>query len=89
YENLRAVDYPAIAAVTSLHDTRVHYVEPAKWVAKLRAMRTNAAPLLLHVNMEAGHGGKSGRYEHLHEVAREYAFVLAIFQGLPFGGAAP
>jgi len=89
YDNVRTQAYPAMLVTTGLWDSQVQYFEPAKWVAKLRAMRTNAAPLLLHVNMEAGHGGKSGRYEHLHEVAREYAFVLAIFQGLPFGGAAP
>lgn len=89
YDNVRTEAYPAMLVTTGLWDSQVQYFEPAKWVAKLRAMRTNAAPLLLHVNMEAGHGGKSGRYEHLHEVAREYAFVLAIFQGLPFGGAAP
>ncbi len=85
YDNVREQPYPAMLVTTGLWDSQVQYFEPAKWVAKLRAMRTNQAPLLLHVNMEAGHGGKSGRYEHLHEVAREYAFVLAIFQDLPFG----
>ena len=89
YDNVRAQPYPAMLVTTGLWDSQVQYFEPAKWVAKLRALRTNDAPILLHVNMEAGHGGKSGRYEHLHEVAREYAFVLAIFQGLPFGEATP
>lgn len=85
YDNVRAQPYPAMLVTTGLWDSQVQYFEPAKWVAKLRAMRTNDAPLLLHVNMEAGHGGKSGRYEHLHEVAREYAFVLAVLESLPFG----
>lgn len=85
YDNVRAQAYPAMLVTTGLWDSQVQYFEPAKWVAKLRALRTNDAPLLLHVNMEAGHGGKSGRYEHLREVAREYAFVLAVVQGLPFG----
>jgi len=57
----------------------VTYWEPAKWVARLRATRTNDAPLLLKTNMGAGHGGKSGRFESLREVAEEYAFVLAAF----------
>lgn len=89
YDNVRRQAYPAMLVTTGLWDSQVQYFEPAKWVAKLRAMRTNDAPLLLHVNMEAGHGGKSGRYEHLREVAREYAFVLALFEGLPFGETAP
>ncbi len=87
YDNVRAQPYPAMLVTTGLWDSQVQYFEPAKWVAKLRAMRTNDAPLLLHVNMEAGHGGKSGRYEHLREVAREYAFVLAVLTGLPFGAS--
>lgn len=85
YDNVRAQAYPAMLVTTGLWDSQVQYFEPAKWVAKLRAVRTNEAPLLLHVNMEAGHGGKSGRYEHLHEIAREYAFAIAIFDNLPFG----
>lgn len=84
YDNVRPQPYPAMFVTTGLWDSQVQYFEPAKWVAKLRALRTNDAPLLLHVNMEAGHGGKSGRYEHLREIAQEYAFVLAIFQDLPF-----
>jgi oligopeptidase B len=86
YDNVRAQAYPAMLVTTGLWDSQVQYFEPAKWVAKIRAMRTNEAPVLLHVNMEAGHGGKSGRYEHLNEVAREYAFALAIFDKLPLGG---
>jgi oligopeptidase B len=54
----------------------VQYYEPAKWVAKLRRLKTDDRPLLLKVNFDAGHGGKSGRFEHLHEVALEYAFLL-------------
>jgi len=84
YDNVRAQPYPSMLVTTGLWDSQVQYFEPAKWVAKVRAMRTNAAPLLMHVNMEAGHGGKSGRYEHLHEIAREYAFAIAIFDNLPF-----
>ncbi|MFG1796877.1 S9 family peptidase [Nocardia sp. NPDC049149] len=76
YENIEAKDYPAILAITSLNDTRVLYVEPAKWVAKLRATKTGDAQLLLKTEMSAGHGGVSGRYEKWKEVAFEYAWVL-------------
>ncbi|WP_280356563.1 S9 family peptidase [Nocardia otitidiscaviarum] len=76
YENVAAVDYPAILAITSLNDTRVLYVEPAKWVAKLRATKTGDSQLLLKTEMTAGHGGVSGRYEKWKEVAFEFAWVL-------------
>ncbi|MGX1775456.1 S9 family peptidase [Nocardia brasiliensis] len=76
YENVEAKDYPAILAITSINDTRVLYVEPAKWVAKLRATKTGDAQLLLKTEMSAGHGGVSGRYEKWKEVAFEYAWVL-------------
>ncbi|MBF6349635.1 MULTISPECIES: S9 family peptidase [Nocardia] len=76
YENVVAQDYPAILAITSINDTRVLYVEPAKWVAKLRATKTGDAPLLLKTEMSAGHGGVSGRYEKWREIAFEYAWVL-------------
>lgn len=85
YENVRAVDYPAIAAVTSLHDTRVLYVEPAKWVARLRRTVTSdqatplaegGAPVLLRTEMDGGHGGASGRYQGWEDTAWEYAFLL-------------
>lgn len=66
---------------TGLWDSQVQYFEPAKWIAKLRALRTNAEPLLLHVNLEAGHGGKSGRYQRLLEVAREYGFIIGLLAG--------
>ncbi|MGC0362390.1 oligopeptidase B [Rhodococcus sp. 27YEA15] len=76
YENVEAKDYPSILAITSINDTRVLYVEPAKWVAKLRATKTGDAPLLLKTEMSAGHGGVSGRYEKWKEVAFEFAWVL-------------
>jgi oligopeptidase B len=73
YENVTAQNYPRILAITSLNDTRVLYVEPAKWVAKLRATATGDAEILLKTEMEAGHGGRSGRYD----AWRELAFALA------------
>lgn len=76
YENIQAVNYPRIAAVTSLHDTRVFYVEPAKWVAKLREVSTGSAPIVLKTEMEGGHGGASGRYEGWKTRAWDYAFAL-------------
>ncbi|TXL62895.1 S9 family peptidase [Aeromicrobium terrae] len=76
YENVTARDYPAILAVTSLNDTRVLYVEPAKWVARLRATATGDAPLLLKTEMKAGHGGVSGRYEAWRERAWELAWII-------------
>ena len=76
YDNVKAQAYPAMLVETGLWDSQVQYYEPAKWVAKLRATRTGDNPLLFHINMEAGHGGKSGRYEQYRERAREYAFLL-------------
>jgi oligopeptidase B len=76
YDNVRSQDYPALLVTTGLWDSQVQYYEPAKWVAKLRRLKTDDRPLLLKVNFDAGHGGKSGRLEHLHEVAMEYAFLL-------------
>jgi oligopeptidase B len=76
YENVGAHDYPAILAVTSLHDTRVMYVEPAKWVARLRATGTGDAPILLKTEMHAGHGGVSGRYASWKERAWELAWII-------------
>jgi oligopeptidase B len=76
YDNVRAQDYPAMLVTTGLWDSQVQYYEPAKWVAKLRALKTDRNPLLLHVEMEAGHGGKSGRFERHRETALEYAFML-------------
>ncbi len=77
YENVEAKDYPAILAMTSLHDTRVYYVEPAKWVAALRHAKTDGQPVLLKTEMSAGHGGISGRYERWKEVAFQFAWLLA------------
>jgi oligopeptidase B len=71
-------DYPPMLVETSYNDSQVMYWEPAKWVAKLRANKTDTNPLYLRVNMKpAGHGGQSGRYDHLREVAFDYAFVLS------------
>ena len=76
YDNLRKGAYPAILIETSLHDSQVMYWEPAKYVSRLRATKTDSNPLLLKINMEAGHGGASGRYDFLREIAFTYAFVL-------------
>jgi oligopeptidase B len=76
YDNVARQDYPAMFVTTGLWDSQVQYFEPAKWVAKLRRMKTDGRLLLLRVNMEAGHGGKSGRFQHLRELAEEYAFLL-------------
>jgi len=76
YTNLRKAAYPAMLVNTSFNDSQVSYHEPAKWVAKLRTMKTDANPLLLVTNMGAGHGGASGRYDRLKEIARDYAFAL-------------
>ena len=76
YDNVRAQEYPAMLVTTGLWDSQVQYYEPAKWVAKLRALKTDRNPLLLHVDMQAGHGGKSGRYQRYRETAMEYAFIL-------------
>jgi oligopeptidase B len=76
YENVAADSYPAILAMTSLNDTRVYYVEPAKWVAALRHIKTDARPVLLKTQMSAGHGGISGRYERWKETAFQYAWLL-------------
>ena len=79
YDNVTAQDYPPILITAGLNDPRVTYWEPAKWAAKLRSIKTDANPLLLKVNMRAGHGGKSGRFEALRETAEEFAFLLAAF----------
>jgi oligopeptidase B len=76
YDNVRAQDYPAMLVTTGLWDSQVQYYEPAKWVAKLRTLKTDHNRLLLHVEMGAGHGGKSGRFERYRETALEYAFML-------------
>jgi oligopeptidase B len=76
YTNIAAKDYPAILVTTSLNDSQVMYWEPAKYVAKLRATKTDDRPLLLKTNMAGGHGGSSGRYDRLRETAFQYAFLL-------------
>jgi oligopeptidase B len=78
YENVKAQAYPAMLVTAGLNDPRVSYWEPAKWVAKLRALKTNDRPLLLKTNMGSGHFGASGRYEYLKETALEYAFLLDV-----------
>ena len=76
YDNLKPGPYPAMLVKTSLNDSQVMYWEPAKYVARLRTLKTNDTPLLLHINMDAGHGGASGRYDYLKEIALDYAFLL-------------
>ena len=85
YENVEAKEYPAILAMTSLNDTRVFYVEPAKWVAALRHTKTDPHPVLLRTQMAAGHGGISGRYERWKEAAFQYAWLLATADPGRFG----
>jgi len=81
YENVEAKPYPPILALGGLTDPRVTYWEPLKWVAKLRAMTTGGRPILLKTNMGAGHGGAPGRFDHLEEVALQYAFAIACVEG--------
>ncbi|HSX79228.1 MAG TPA: S9 family peptidase [Candidatus Saccharimonadia bacterium] len=76
YDNIARQAYPAMLVKTSLHDSQVMYWEPAKYVAKLRTTKTTTTPLLLVTNMGAGHGGASGRYDYLHEIAYDFAFML-------------
>ncbi|MFD2587184.1 S9 family peptidase [Croceitalea marina] len=76
YDNVEAKEYPNLLVTTGLHDSQVQYWEPAKWVAKLREYKTDNNQLFLDTNMEAGHGGASGRFEALKETAKEYAFIL-------------
>lgn len=78
YENVVAQNYPNLLVTTGLHDSQVQYFEPAKWVAKLRATKTGNEVILLHTNMEFGHGGASGRFDYLKDVALSYAFLFAL-----------
>jgi oligopeptidase B len=78
YDNVKAQDYPNILVTTGLHDSQVQYWEPAKWVAKLRATKTDNNRLLLHTNMEAGHGGASGRFKRYKDLALEYAYIFDV-----------
>ncbi len=76
FDNVQAMAYPAMLVTSGLHDSQVQYWEPAKWVAKLRALRTDTRRLVLHTNLDTGHGGKPGRFARYREIAEEYAFVL-------------
>jgi oligopeptidase B len=76
YDQVAEKAYPNLLVTTGLHDSQVQYWEPAKWVAKLRDMKTDDNLLLLHINMDAGHGGASGRFNALKKYARSYAFLL-------------
>ena len=76
YDNVKKQNYPNIYVSTGLHDSQVQYWEPAKWVAKIRSMKTDNSVLFLDTNMEAGHGGASGRFEAIKELAKEYSFLL-------------
>ena len=78
YENIEAKMYPNMLVTTGLHDSQVQYFEPAKWVAKLRATKTDNNVLLLKTNMEFGHGGASGRFDYLKDVALAYSFLFAL-----------
>ncbi len=83
YDNVRAQDYPAMLVYTGLWDSQVQYFEPAKWVAKLRATKTDHHPLIFGVDKAAAHGGRSGRFQRYHDTAREYAFILTQLPGGP------
>jgi oligopeptidase B len=76
YDQVKAQNYPTLLVTTGLHDSQVQYYEPAKWVAKLRAMKTDRNPLVFKINMQAGHGGRSGRFDRLKETAQEYVFFM-------------
>jgi len=76
YDNVSKINYPNLLVTTGLHDSQVQYWEPAKWVAKLRDYKTDNNKLFLHTNMDTGHGGSSGRFEAIKDLAKEYAFLL-------------
>lgn len=78
YENVEKKNYPNILVTTGLHDSQVQYFEPSKWVAKLRDMKTDQNVLLLHTNMEYGHGGASGRFDYLKDIALNFAFLFTL-----------
>ena len=78
YDTITAQDYPNLYVSTGLHDSQVQYWEPAKWVAKLRAYKTDGNLLFLDTNLGAGHGGASGRFQSLKETAKEYTFILRL-----------
>jgi oligopeptidase B len=76
YDNVKKINYPNLLVTTGLHDSQVQYWEPAKWVAKLRELKTDENNLFLNTNMETGHGGSSGRFESLKDLAKEYTFLF-------------
>ena len=76
YDNVAQKAYPNMLVTTGLHDSQVQYFEPAKWVARLRTLKTDSNLLLMYIDMEAGHGGASGRFASLKLIAKEYAFIL-------------
>ena len=76
FDNVRKMNYPAMLITTGYHDSQVQYWEPLKWIARLRDYRTNSNPLLLDCNMDAGHGGGSGRTNERKEWAKEFSFIL-------------
>ena len=78
YDNVETKAYPPIIALSGLTDPRVTYWEPTKWIARLRATAPDAGPFLLKTNMAAGHGGKSGRFQRLEEIAFEYAYAIKV-----------
>ena len=78
YDNIDNHEYPSILVTAGLWDSQVQYYEPAKYVAKLRELNKSSNPILMKINMTAGHGGMSGRFESLKEVAMEYAFLLRL-----------
>ncbi|EOE0523867.1 prolyl oligopeptidase family serine peptidase, partial [Providencia stuartii] len=78
YDNVKKQKYPHMLVTTGLHDSQVQYWEPAKWVAKLREYKQGDSLLLLETNMNAGHGGKSGRYNALDDIALDYSFILML-----------
>ena len=92
YDNVERKAYPNLLVTAGLHDSQVQYFEPTKWVARLRAMKTDSNRLILRTNMEAGHGGASGRYKRWRDVAFEYAFLLdlaGLAQAIPVGATTP
>ena len=84
YDNVSRQEYPNILVTTGLHDSQVQYFEPAKWVAKLRELKLGNNILIMHTDMEAGHGGASGRFEALKEIARDYSFIIDLEGKLNF-----
>ena len=76
YDNVEAKDYTNVLVTTGLHDSQVQYFEPAKWVAKMRELKTDDNLLLFKINMDYGHGGASGRFQFYKEIALEYAFMF-------------